>query len=196
MGRGRTFVRRDNFVNHFQKVHPGIPYTDHINESHFVVKTGFPLRCNFCADYHFCNWQDRIDHLANHFESGSNVYTKDLQAENEVRMANAYLDIDEENNNFHLSDDSNEFPKGPQGPEVEFLNSKPRKQPSPITSQSDDTALNTDPLNIVSITHQANRSGLRHDGRRGAGYQSLVPEGFQATCSRRFSARRCARSAG
>jgi hypothetical protein len=179
MGRGRAFVRRDNFVNHFQKVHPGIPYTDHIDQSHFVVNTRFPTRCNFCLDYHFCNWQDRIDHLANHFESGSNASLEQLQAESEVRMAHEYEDI-EESNDFHLLHDSNEFSKESQDLGDELSNGKPRNPPSLIPSQSDDTALNTDPLNMITIVDQAHGRGFCHNDRRGAGYQSLVPEGFQA----------------
>ena len=80
LGRGRIFYRRDHFVGHFDRVHHGIPYADHFTQNHFVAHPIFDRTCKFCTAYLFSSWQDRVEHLASHFESKLHDSNNDHQS--------------------------------------------------------------------------------------------------------------------
>ena len=71
MGRGRTFFRKEHLKNHLQKVHPAIPWHHFLDRGHFEFEPQFPRVCCLCQSYCFSSFNDRIDHLITHFESGT-----------------------------------------------------------------------------------------------------------------------------
>lgn len=69
LGRGKIFHDRDIFINHLKKIHPGTPVAKYVTRNHFKVQSAFEEKCNLCPCYPFRDWEDRIDHLANHFKA-------------------------------------------------------------------------------------------------------------------------------
>jgi hypothetical protein len=73
--RGRLHHRKQHFLQHFDNVHPHVPYDDYLRNSHFLVDSNFPRRCGFCR-YMFLHWKDRIDHIGAHFHDEAKDMTQ------------------------------------------------------------------------------------------------------------------------
>jgi hypothetical protein len=79
LGRGKIFHDRDIFINHLKKIHPGTPVAKYLTRNHFDVQSTFEDECNFCTCYPFRDWEDRIDHLANHFKANAKANSDESQ---------------------------------------------------------------------------------------------------------------------
>jgi serine/threonine protein kinase len=79
LGRGKIFHDRDIFINHLKKIHPGTPVAKYLTRNHFDVQSTFEEECSFCTCYPFRDWEDRIDHLANHFKANAKANFNESQ---------------------------------------------------------------------------------------------------------------------
>lgn len=64
---GKISYRKDKFTQHFANTHPEVNCASYYDNNHFVVTSRFARRCGFCTTYWFGNWQDRINHIGDHF---------------------------------------------------------------------------------------------------------------------------------
>jgi hypothetical protein len=67
----RTFFRKDHLAQHLKLVH-GSRYEDWSMKSWKTSKLAVRSRCGFC-DIWMVSWAERVDHLAEHFKSGSTM---------------------------------------------------------------------------------------------------------------------------
>ncbi|KAH7414020.1 hypothetical protein DE146DRAFT_601116 [Phaeosphaeria sp. MPI-PUGE-AT-0046c] len=67
----RTFLRKDHLTQHLKLVH-GAKYEDWSMKHWKISKLDVQSRCGFC-DIRMNSWGERIDHLADHFKSGSTM---------------------------------------------------------------------------------------------------------------------------
>ncbi|KAF8861254.1 hypothetical protein BDZ45DRAFT_687827 [Acephala macrosclerotiorum] len=79
-GRGRVFYPKEAIVSHFRKVHKNIPYANFLSQYHFFVQPDFDRSCSLCPSYRFRDWQDRIAHIAVHFEENAKDLRNGLEA--------------------------------------------------------------------------------------------------------------------
>jgi hypothetical protein len=70
---GKVFSRWDHLKKRFTKVHPGIPLKDYPKWSKFSIAPSYSPTCDQCLGRQFLDWDDRIAHLACHFEETSNL---------------------------------------------------------------------------------------------------------------------------
>lgn len=70
IGRVKPCYRRYHFKQHFTNIHPGLNCADYEVDSVVHSETEFPRRCGFCT-HTFSSRQERIDHIAEHFQKGS-----------------------------------------------------------------------------------------------------------------------------
>ncbi|OAG21955.1 hypothetical protein CC77DRAFT_911620, partial [Alternaria alternata] len=67
----RTFLRKDHLTQHLKLVH-GAKYEDWSMKHWKICKLDVRSRCGFCNTW-MTSWGERIDHLAEHFKSGSTM---------------------------------------------------------------------------------------------------------------------------
>jgi hypothetical protein len=67
----RTFLRKDHLTQHLKLVH-GAKYEDWSMKHWKICKLDVRSRCGFCNAW-MTSWGERIDHLAEHFKSGSTM---------------------------------------------------------------------------------------------------------------------------
>ncbi|KAH7125203.1 hypothetical protein B0J11DRAFT_558673 [Dendryphion nanum] len=67
----RTFLRKDHLTQHLKLVH-GARYEDWSMKYWKISKLDVRSRCGFC-DIWMTSWGERVDHLAEHFKSGSTM---------------------------------------------------------------------------------------------------------------------------
>jgi serine/threonine protein kinase/uncharacterized membrane protein YgcG len=70
IGRVKPCYRRYHFKQHFTNIHPELDFADYEVDSIVHSETEFPRRCGFCPKT-FSSRQERIDHIAEHFQKGS-----------------------------------------------------------------------------------------------------------------------------
>jgi hypothetical protein len=73
--KGRYFLRKDKFLDHFNKFHPSIDPSEQANEAHVRINSPFPHHCGFCDETQNQSWLDRCDHIVTHFEAGRDMTT-------------------------------------------------------------------------------------------------------------------------
>lgn len=67
----RTFYRKDHLRQHLKLVH-NAKYIQHFMDSWKVPTPDIRSRCGFCGSL-LSSWPERVDHLAEHFKSGSDM---------------------------------------------------------------------------------------------------------------------------
>ena len=77
---GRMFVRLENFCDRLRRKH-SINQTAELNICvstwTFQVENNWPRQCGFCGLY-FRTWDERVNHVAEHFQNGSIISTWQL----------------------------------------------------------------------------------------------------------------------
>lgn len=91
MGRGRIFYRKEHLRKHFMTVHSGMQNAESLlDDCHFLVQSKFPTECSWCK-YPFRDLNDRIEHIANHYENEAAISDKSPPLE-----GNDAIQIDEQ----------------------------------------------------------------------------------------------------
>lgn len=67
----RTFLRKDHLVQHLRLLHGGCPFSPSM-EAWKDTEGEFHSRCGFC-DNLLTSWDERVDHLADHFRDGAQI---------------------------------------------------------------------------------------------------------------------------
>lgn len=65
----KSFYRKQHFKQHFKSVHPHLQASDYEPSSYFPIESDFSRHCGFCTA-RFGTWKDRLNHIAEHFETG------------------------------------------------------------------------------------------------------------------------------
>lgn len=101
--RGRLSFRKDKFSQHFRNNHPNLDWNVYQEGSHFLVNSRFPQKCGFCS-HQFFDWQDRINHIGDHF--ASHTEARDMTQWQDPHPEDAESDQDEDDSNNSSDDDS------------------------------------------------------------------------------------------
>lgn len=80
----RTFYRKDHIRQHLRLVH-GVSFQPWSMDSWRMPVPEIRSRCGFCGHL-LCSWDDRVDHISDHFKSGKSMvdWTGDWGFEHEI----------------------------------------------------------------------------------------------------------------
>ena len=69
---GTTFGRKHHLVEHLRKAHPMVKQTQIAATWKYAIHSKWPRQCGFCGIM-FKTWDERMMHLADHFQKGSDM---------------------------------------------------------------------------------------------------------------------------